>query len=748
MIRSKTFLRYILSYALILFLPLLMLCAAFYSALLAQFTTEVTQSNAHILTQVQERFDEQLEQIVQLSYIIQNNSTLHPAVVQEDIVTARSAVSTLSSYKSMTALPELIMVCAEDSDVLYTNTGVLSPERFFTQQYIYSHYTLEDFEAALAHPSSIVTWGCDTVTQFGGQRSEYITLFVAVQRGNLSPKTRSVFIIPVKRLQTAIESVAAEYDGHVYIFDQYGGIIMTDQNAPLPDAAENILVVHTDGQQRIQTDSGEYFLAGAHSRIVGWQYVVSIPAATVEAPMHRLFIKMTGLLLAICLLGGIAVYWFSLRQYRPLHQLRQQALAYTPVSPGTEVEQVSAALRQLSQDSDSYRLQLENSREALIQNTLARLLYGRSDSAQLIERAREHGLDLMALQPWAVVAMDFSRTMDAAAISLVRNALLSESFGFADAILCENPPNGKLLALLVPQASNTLDWELRLFPLQSYLKEMLGCDIAFGVSCVMEADALAEGYKQSAAALTRKLILGSNCIAVYSDEQVANKGQTRYPLQELEQLQWHLLQLDAEATTSCIHAIMKRITQDNPPFHVARMICFDVLNVTLHSLFEMSEHESIHPTDSMLEKLAGFDTINELTALLDELISTACESIRQMRHGNGDERVQWIRKYVEENCFDPNFSIYSTAEHFGLTTSNLSHYFKNLTGESISDYVQSLRRAEACRLLTQTDISVQDIGQHIGMLNVSSFIRSFKQQTGMTPGQYRSRHGQAKQYDT
>jgi len=41
-------------------------------------------------------------------------------------------------------------------------------------------------------------------------------------------------------------------------------------------------------------------------------------------------------------------------------------------------------------------------------------------------------------------------------------------------------------------------------------------------------------------------------------------------------------------------------------------------------------------------------------------------------------------------------------------------------------------------LLTQTDLSVQEIGQRVGMLNVSSFIRSFKQQTGMTPGQYRS----------
>ncbi len=739
-LRSKTFIRYMLSYALVLFLPLLLLCLVFYTALMSKFTEEITQSNTRVLTQVQERFDEQLEQMILLSYLIQNNASLHPASIGNDIVAARSAVNTLNIYKGMTTLPEVIMVAAEDSGSIYTNTGVLSTERFFNQQYVYTHHTAEDFAAALAHPSGIVTWGSDTMTQFGGQSGEYITLFVAVQRGNLSPKVRSVYIIPVKRLQKAIESVASEYNGHVYIFDQYGEIIMTDQNAPLPDASGKIHAAQAEGQQRFTGDEGEYFLSSTHSKIAGWQYVVSIPVASIEAPLHHLLLKMACFLIAICLLGGVAVYWFSLRQYRPLHKLREQALAYGPVGQGSEVEQVSAALRRLSQDSDQYRSRLENSREALLQNCLTRLLYGRSDAANLIDRAREEGLDLAALAPWVVVTIDCSRPMDAGYIAHIRSAMLSESFSFSQAILCENPPDGNLLALLVPQSAGEEDWEMRLYPLQAYLREKLSGEVAFGVSSAVAADSLDEGYRQAAAALGSKLLLGSSCIAVYSDEQAGSGRQMHYPLQALESLQWHLLQLDAESTTQCIHDIMEEITSSAPPFHVARMICFDILSVTLHSLYSMTEHESVRPTDSMLEQLAGFDTIDELTALLDELIKTACESIRQMRRSSGDERVQWIRKYVQEHCFDPDFSIYTTAEHFSLTPSNLSHYFKNLSGESISDYVQSLRRAEACRLLTQTDLSVQEIGQRIGMLNVSSFIRSFKQQTGMTPGQYRSVH--------
>ena len=78
----------------------------------------------------------------------------------------------------------------------------------------------------------------------------------------------------------------------------------------------------------------------------------------------------------------------------------------------------------------------------------------------------------------------------------------------------------------------------------------------------------------------------------------------------------------------------------------------------------------------MLELLSGFETIHELVTLFEELIHTACTSMRQMSGDHEDERLECIRQYVEENCFDPEFSIYSTARHFALTPSNLSHYFK------------------------------------------------------------------------
>ena len=744
--RSKTFLRYILSYSVVLFLPLLILCLAFYSALMGRFTEEIADSNTRAIAQVQKNFDSQMEQIIQLSYLIQNDASLHPAKIGDDIMAARQAVATLSTYKSITTLPEMIMVCAEGGELIFSNSGVHTPERFFEQQYLYSNHTLQDFIDTIAHPDGIVTWGSDSVKQFGGQSSEYITLFVAVQRGNISPKIRSIYMIPVKRLRSVITDVASEYGGHVYIFDHLGEMIMTDQNAFPEDYTPQLKNLTVDQAQRVTIDRTEYFLSAAISKTTGWQYVIAMPVAAVEAPMNRILLKMALFMALTCLVGGVAVYWFSVRHYKPLQQLRMQALAYAPAAQGTELEQVSTVLRQLSSDSDSYRRRLENSRDTLVQSCLSQILRGSSESTAMLERAKENGVDLTGIPCWRVVAVSFSKKTGIAA-SAIRSALMTESFGLSDAILCENPPDSGFMAILFPHERTEADCERFLTPLQEHLQNILQCQLAFGVSLPSEASDLSAAYQQAASVLNKKLILGSSFIAFFADETETSRSQSYYPLQELETLQWNLLQLDAEATTNCIHGIMRNISEKGCSFPVARLICFDVINVTLHGLYAIADSESIRPASDMLERLAGFDTIQELVVLLEEVIQTACQSIRQLRSAKTEDRVSRIRQYVEANCFDPNFSIYSVAEDFDLTPSNLSHYFKTQTGQSVSDYVQLLRRTEACRLLTETTESIQAIGEKVGMLNVSSFIRNFKQQTGLTPGQYRSLHTAQKGFE-
>lgn len=48
--------------------------------------------------------------------------------------------------------------------------------------------------------------------------------------------------------------------------------------------------------------------------------------------------------------------------------------------------------------------------------------------------------------------------------------------------------------------------------------------------------------------------------------------------------------------------------------------------------------------------------------------------------------------------------------------------------------------SKACELLVTTDLNVNEISQLVGYHNITSFNRSFKKLTNMTPGAYRKQH--------
>lgn len=79
------------------------------------------------------------------------------------------------------------------------------------------------------------------------------------------------------------------------------------------------------------------------------------------------------------------------------------------------------------------------------------------------------------------------------------------------------------------------------------------------------------------------------------------------------------------------------------------------------------------------------------------------------------------------------------SRHFGFSLSYCSKLIKNTTGMGFSEWKRALRVRKGERLLVNTTDTVNDISLSLGYENTETFIRIFKKETGMTPGQYRKR---------
>ena len=97
--------------------------------------------------------------------------------------------------------------------------------------------------------------------------------------------------------------------------------------------------------------------------------------------------------------------------------------------------------------------------------------------------------------------------------------------------------------------------------------------------------------------------------------------------------------------------------------------------------------------------------------------------------------------YLQLHLHDDDLSLSKLADAFQLSESSVSRKIKQITDSNFLDYVNRKRIEYACSLLSETEMSVNDISKATGYENDITFRRLFKKYMGTTPGEYRRQEG-------
>ncbi|MDF2924578.1 MAG: transcriptional regulator, AraC family [Paenibacillaceae bacterium] len=140
--------------------------------------------------------------------------------------------------------------------------------------------------------------------------------------------------------------------------------------------------------------------------------------------------------------------------------------------------------------------------------------------------------------------------------------------------------------------------------------------------------------------------------------------------------------------------------------------------------------------------LSRFDTVEELERELQCILEPVALKLRGIREQRSQhDLVDEVKRYMEQEYHNPDFSLVMLSDKFKLTPNYLSRLFKEEFGVKFIDYLAELRIGQAQRLLLTTQAPVQEIGERVGYTHTFSFIRVFKKRVGFTPGEYRKEHG-------
>ena len=108
-------------------------------------------------------------------------------------------------------------------------------------------------------------------------------------------------------------------------------------------------------------------------------------------------------------------------------------------------------------------------------------------------------------------------------------------------------------------------------------------------------------------------------------------------------------------------------------------------------------------------------------------------------HRENKELLVQVYRVVNENIEDENLSPEFIAGEVALSKMQLYRKIKELTGETPTELIRSIRLEAACKLLMTTNKTVQEIMFSTGFNNKAYFYREFSKKYQMTPKEYRTR---------
>lgn len=100
--------------------------------------------------------------------------------------------------------------------------------------------------------------------------------------------------------------------------------------------------------------------------------------------------------------------------------------------------------------------------------------------------------------------------------------------------------------------------------------------------------------------------------------------------------------------------------------------------------------------------------------------------------------VDKINDFLEENIFYP-VNLQTVCTHFNISKSYVCRIYKEYTSSSIIKHMSKLKIKEAKKLLRQDDMNISQIADKLGFSSIHNFTRSFKNETGVSPSEYKKR---------
>lgn len=171
---------------------------------------------------------------------------------------------------------------------------------------------------------------------------------------------------------------------------------------------------------------------------------------------------------------------------------------------------------------------------------------------------------------------------------------------------------------------------------------------------------------------------------------------------------------------------------------------FEYMTVSLVNTFMIAAIQGgVYPpeanwiADAALRRLSRFRNISEIPDIVRDTAFQLCEMVALTKQtDSGNPHVEKAKHYLTDHLTQ-EIRMEDAAEYVGLSKYHLCHLFKDITGQTMREYLTQERINAAAHLLAESSYTILQIASLFQFCDQSYFTQTFKRLTGTTPNQYR-----------
>lgn len=99
-----------------------------------------------------------------------------------------------------------------------------------------------------------------------------------------------------------------------------------------------------------------------------------------------------------------------------------------------------------------------------------------------------------------------------------------------------------------------------------------------------------------------------------------------------------------------------------------------------------------------------------------------------------------MKGYLQRN-YHQKITIGELANYFGYNKAYLSNLFSREVGQTVTQYLHTLRLERGRQLLLTSNYSIREVAERVGIEDEKYFSRLFQKQFQIAPRSYRKRYG-------